>query len=328
MPTNLPPDYFEIEKRFRTAETVEERITLLKEMMSVVPKHKGTDHLRADLRKRLAKLNQETQSQKSKSKRDSIFRIPKAGAGQILLVGPSSVGKTSLWRALTGTGGADAAIPGMTWEPTAAMMPLGNIELQLVDTPPLSRDFSEPRLRDLIRRADMLLLVVDLEQDPIEQLEETADLLQDYRILPRHLQAETFADSPVTVLPILVLVNKCDRAADVEVYSLFCALLDDEWPCLPVSAVSGRNLESLKEKVFSQLELIRVYTKMPGQAPDLTTPFAFRKGSTVEDLAGKIHKDILQNMKYARVWGTIVHDGQMVQRDYQMQDGDVVEIHS
>jgi len=328
MPTNLPPDYFEIEKRFRDAETVEERITLLKEMISVVPKHKGTDHLRADLRKRLAKLNQEAQRQKGRSKRDTVFRVPKAGSGQILLVGPSSVGKSCLLRVLTGAGLPEPENQAMTWEPAAGMMTLGNIQLQLVDTPPLSRDFVEPRLKDLIRRGDMLLLVVDLEQDPVEQLVETIGLLQEFRIFPRHLQNDVPDDPLATVIPFLVLVNKCDQDEDEDVYSVFCELLNEDWPCLPVSAVSGRNLDLLKEKVFAQLDVIRVYTKIPGQVPDLSAPFAFRKGSTVGDLAARIHKDILQNMKHARVWGSSVHDGQMVQRDYQMQDGDVVEIHT
>jgi len=328
MPTNLPPDYFEIEKRFRQAETVEEKIEALQEMMSVVPKHKGTDHLRADLRRKLAKLKEEAQSRKGTTRRDSVFRIPKAGAGQAVVIGPTNAGKSALVAVLTGVSAMVSPIPNTTWEPLPAMMPVENTVVQLVDTPPLSRDYVEPRLKELIRRSDLVLLVVDLEQDPIGQLQESIALLEEYRIAPRQ-RMEHYPEVPLafTFLPFLVLVNKCDDEADEELYTIFCELLEEKWPCLPVSAASGRNLERLKKAVLEQLDVIRVYTRAPGKEPDLTRPFVMKKGSRLADLAGRIHKDFLERMKFARVWGKAVHDGQMVHRDYILQDGDVVEIH-
>lgn len=323
MPTNLPPDYFRIEERFRAAETTLEKIELLKEMISVVPKHKGTEHLLADLRRRLARLNEEAQSRKSSGKRDSVFRIPKAGAGQVVLTGPAGTGKTSLLKALTQLEKETAP----TFEPEAAMMPFENIQVQLVDTPPLSRDFVEPRLRELIRKADLVLLVVDLQLDPIQQLKDTAALLEGFRIVPLH-QKEQFTETRlITFLPFLVVVNKCDDEEAVELYTIFCELMDETWPCLPVSAVTGYNLDQLKREIIQRLEIIRVYTKVPGKDPDLSTPFVMHQGDSVEELAGKIHKDLLKNMKFARVWGKAVFDGQMVPRNYILQDGDVVEIH-
>jgi len=328
MPTNLPPDYFEIEKRFRQAETVEEKIVALQEMMSVVPKHKGTDHLRADLRRKLAKLKEEAQSHKGAGKRDSAFRIPKAGAGQAVVIGPTNAGKSALVATLTGAEAEVSPFPNTTWEPLPGMMPVENTEVQLVDTPPLSRDYVEPRLKELIRRADLVLLVVDLEQDPIGQLQETAALLEEYRIAPRQRMERYAKESPAfTFLPFLVLVNKCDDEADEELYTIFCELLEEKWPCLPVSAASARNLERLKKAVLEELDVIRVYTRAPGEEPDRTRPFVMKKGSHLADLAGRIHKDFLEKMKFARVWGNAVHDGQMVHRDYILQDGDVVEIH-
>ncbi len=327
MPTNLPPDYFEIEKRFRAAETIEEKIEALQEMMSVVPKHKGTDHLRADLRRKLAKLKEEAQSRKSSGRRDSAFRIPKAGAGQAVLVGPTNTGKSALMAALTGAEAEVSPVPHTTWEPLPGMMPVENVLVQLIDTPPLSQDYVEPRLKELIRRADLVLLVIDLLQDPIAQLEECAAILESYRILPSHRPA----DNPPTegaykTMPFLVLVNKCDDDEGEELYRIFCELMEEKWPCLPVSALTGRNLDRLKREVLQTLDVIRVYTKAPGKEPDLEHPFVLKKGATVADLAGKIHKDFLEKMKTARVWGRAVYSGQMVQRDYVLQDGDVVEI--
>jgi hypothetical protein len=328
MPTNLPPDYFEIEKRFRQAETVEEKIEALQEMMSVVPKHKGTDHLRADLRRKLAKLKEEAQSPKGTGKRDSAFRIPKAGAGQAVVIGPANTGKSALFAALTGAEAQVSPVPNTTWEPLPGMMKVENTEVQLVDTPPLSRDYVEPRLKELVRHADLILLVVDLEQDPVAQLLETVGLLEEYRIAPLQRQECYANESPrFTCLPFLVLVNKCDDEADEELYTIFCELLEEKWPCLPVSALSGRNLDSLRKTVLEGLGVIRVYTRAPGKEPDTSRPFVMKKGSRLSDLAGRIHKDFLEKMKFARVWGKAVHDGQMVQRDYVLQDGDVVEIH-
>jgi len=327
MPTNLPPDYFAIEKRFRAAETLEEKIETLQELISVVPKHKGTDHLRADLRRRLAKLKEEAQSHKSGGKHDSAFRVPKAGAGQVVVVGPGQVGKSTLVATLTGAEMDDASAPQRTWEPVPVMLSFENIHLQLVDTPPLSRDFAEPGLKELIRHADLVVLVVDLHQDPIAQLKDTITLLEEYRIAPQDRQDCYLQGQPMTFLPFLVLVNKCDDQPAEELYQIFCELLDEQWPCIPVSAFTGRNLERLKQEMVEKLDLIRVYTKAPGKEPDFTRPFAMKKGSTVEDLAGRIHKDFLEKMKSARVWGKAVYDRQLVQRDYVLQDGDIVEIH-
>lgn len=327
MPTNLPPDYYEIEKRFRAADTTEEKIELLEEMYSVVPKHKGTDHLRADLRRKLARLKNEAESPKSSSKRDTAFHIPRAGAGQAALVGPSGVGKTTLLRALVSGHLNQEEGYDPTFEPVPAMMAFDGYQVQMIDTPPFSRDYGEPRLKDLIRRADLVLLVVDLHLDPILQLQESVALLEEAHIIARHRQARYPADRHWNVLPFLVAVNKCDDVEAEDLYAIFCALMDEKWPCLPVSALYGRGLERLKRDLIAGLEVLRVYTKMPGREPDFTRPFVLKIGSTVEDLAGRIHKDFLEKMKSARVWGKTVFDGQMVPREYVLQDGDVVEIH-
>lgn len=327
MPTNLPPDYFNLEKRFREAETIEEKIELLQEMYSVVPKHKGTDHLRADLRRKLAKLNDEAQSRKGAARRDSAFKIPRAGAGQVAVVGPAQSGKTSLILALAGEAESAGDLPRPTFEPSPLMMPFENIQVQLVDTPPLSRDYVEPRLRELIRRANLVLLVVDLQQDPLKHLDECVRLLEDFHIAPRHRRERYPETERLTFLPFLVSVNKCDDAQEEELYHIFCELLDEKWHCVPVSAQTGYNLARLKQEIVANLDIIRVYTKVPGKEADHEAPFVMKTGSTLEDLAGRIHKDFLEKMKFARVWGEAVYDGQMVQRNYILHDGDIVEIH-
>jgi ribosome-interacting GTPase 1 len=332
MPINLPPDAVAAERKYRAAESTAEKITTLEEFLSLIPKHKGTDKLRASLRKRLSKLKEASQTRKSVSKRDSAFSIDKEGAGQVVLVGPANVGKSALVAALTNATPEVSASPYTTWTPTPGMMAIEDIQVQLIDTPPLDKEYVKPELMHLIRRSDLILLVVDLQTDPVRQLEDTIALLHEHRIVPRRLQDRHTDQRGLTFIPLFVLANKNDDESSDENFEIFCELLkeesgEDECPLLPISATTGRNLERLKQVVFEQLEIIRVYSKAPGKDPDLDAPFVLKKGSTVEDFAGKVHQDFLQNLKSARVWGSAaLYDGQMVRRDHVLCDGDVVEL--
>lgn len=326
MPANLPPDYFEIEKRYRAAKSTAEKIACLQELLSIIPKHKGTERLRGDLRRRLSKLKTAPRGRKGRSRRDSVFRIVREGAGQVVVVGPANVGKSALVASLTRAKPQVAASPFTTWKPTPGMMPVEDIQIQLVDTPPLNRDFVEPELLHLIRGSDLILLVVDLQTDPVQQLEDTIAFLRQHGIAPRHLKDRYSEQRGMTFIPLLVLANKSDDQSTDEDFEIFCELLEDDWPLLPVSATTGRNLQRLKQVVFERLEIVRVYSKPPGKEPDLDAPFVLKKGSTVADLAGKVHRDFLKRLKTARVWGTGVYEGQMVSRDHVLHDGDVVEL--
>lgn len=326
MPTNLPPEYFEAEERFRAAESPDEKIARLEELIGTVPKHKGTDKLRADLRRRLSKLKSAAETHKSVARHVSPFHIDKEGAGQVVLVGPPNVGKSALVAALTNATPEVSAAPYTTWQPTPGMMPVEGIQVQLIDTPPLTAEYVEHDFLDLIRRSDLVLLMVDVQTYPLQQLEETAAILEEHRIIPRHRKDRVDVDYRMVFVPLLVLANKCDDEGSDDLFEIFCELLEDDWPLLPVSVRTGRNLERFKQLVVDELGVIRVYSKAPGRPADLDLPFVLRRGSTVEEFAGKVHKDFLQNLKVARVWGSVAYDGQMVPRDYVLQDGDVVEL--
>jgi ribosome-interacting GTPase 1 len=335
MPTNLPPEALEAEQRYRAAKSVAEKIACLEEFISLIPKHKGTDKLRADLRRRLSKLKASSdQARKKVSRRESAFRIEREGAGRVVLVGPPNVGKSALVATLTNATPEVSPAPYTTWEPTPGMMPIENIQVQLVDTPPLTSDYVEPELLNLIRGADLILLIVDLQTYPIEQLENTVAILQEHQIVPSHLKAcpepsrrDRYTDQRrITLKPMLVLVNKTDDQSLDEDFEVLQELLGDEWTLLPVSATTGRNLERLKQAVFERLEIIRVYSRPPGKEPDFSAPFVMKKGGTVEEFAGKIHQDFLEKLKSARLWGSATFDGQMVGRDHVLRDGDVVEL--
>jgi ribosome-interacting GTPase 1 len=326
MPTNLPPEYFEVEKRYKAAESIQEKIATLEEMISTIPKHKGTDKLRADYRRRLSKLKSSAQTRKKTSGYQSAFQIDREGAGQIVVIGPSNVGKSALVDTLTNATPEVSETPFTTWKPTPGMMPVNNVQVQLIDTPPLDRDYLEPELFDLIRRADFILLVINLETFPDRQLHQSIEILLEHNIAPLHLKEKYAGEQQMTFVPLLVLANKCDDESSCEVFDVFTELLDEYWPLLPVSTKSGYNLAQLKQTVFDQLGIIRVYTKVPGKDPDLNEPYVCEIGTTVEELAQKIHHDFYENLKSARVWGSSAFDGQMVQRDYVLHDEDIVEL--
>ncbi len=327
MPANLPPEYFEVEKRYREAKAPAERIEALEQMLAVIPKHKGTDKLRADLRRRVSKLKSKQQAKKATSRGDVGYRIDREGAGQIVLIGAPNVGKSALVAALTNAAPEVSNFPYTTRIPTPGMMRFEDIQIQLIDTPPIIREDVEPWFLDMIRRADVVLLVVDVTADPVQELEDTVVLLEEKRIAPLRLAQLYEERQGWTFRPVLVVANKNDNASAQENFQIFKDLLEDDWPMVAVSATTGRNLAVLKQMLFERLQIIRVYTKVRGKALERNAPFVLKKGATVEDLAGKIHKDFVDKFRFAKVWGNEVYDGQMIQRDYVLKDGDIVELH-
>jgi ribosome-interacting GTPase 1 len=326
MPTNLTPQYYKIEERFREAKTNEEKIELLEEMMRVVPKHKGTDHLRADLRRKLSKLKDAGDARKKSGRQTSVFHIDKEGAGQIAIVGPTNTGKSAFVKAVTNASPEVTNSPFTTWQPTPGMMPIENFQVQLIDTPALDRDFLEPELLDLLRRVDMLLILVDLQAAPFEQLEATVAILVENRIIPIDRLEAYPDDRRWYAKPILVAVNKCDDEAHLEDFQVFCELLEGDWSCIPCSAQTGFGFDGLKQAIFDRLDIIRVYSKAPGREADRKSPFVLAAGSTVEEFAAEVHQDFVAKLKSARLWGSSDFDGQMVSRDYVLKEGDIVEL--
>lgn len=326
MPTNLPPEYFDIERRYREAETAEEKAALLEELLAVIPKHKGTEHLRGDYKARLAKLRNAAQAQKSRSRHSSAYAIKREGAGQVVLIGAANTGKSSLLTALTNARPEIDPAPFTTWEPTPGMMEVDQVPVQLIDTPPLDGPYVSPELFQLVRRADLILLLVDLQADPFQQMEEALRVLEANRIRPAQLTGEGELPERWAAVPVLIAVNKCDRPDDDRDCEVIKDLLQLKLPVLPISVTERRNLERLKRAALGFLRVVRVYAKPPGKEPDLSRPFVVKQGTTLAELGGMIHKDFVQHLKFARVWGSAVRDGQMVSQDYVLQDGDIVEL--
>jgi ribosome-interacting GTPase 1 len=327
MPTNLPPEYFRADQKFREAESVPAKIAALEEMMSTIPKHKGTDKLRAELRRKISKLKEDQQKKKGAGKHESEFHIEKEGAGRVVLVGSANVGKSSILAALTNATPTISEAPFSTWTPLPGMVLIDDIQIQLIDTPPLSKEIAQPELFDLIRSADLILIIVDLQATPFQQLEDSLRLLNEHKIIPKQRESESIDERRIQFIPVLVIVNKDDDDQCDEDFKVFNELLEIELPLIPISTANNRNFEKFKKRIFESLEIIRIYSKPPGKDADLTKPFVVKKNTTLEEFAGKVHHDFQQKLKTARVWGSNVYDGQLVGKDHILHDKDIVELH-
>jgi ribosome-interacting GTPase 1 len=326
MPANLTPDYLEAEAKFKQAKTTEEKIKALEIMMAVIPKHKGTEKIRAQLKSRMAKLKEEVQRKPTIGKAEQAFYIKKEGTAQILLLGLPNTGKSTLFSKMTNAFSEVADYPFTTQKPIPGMMKFENLQIQLVDTPPVQLDHVEPGFSNLLRNADALLLVVDLKEDPIFQMEVLLEVFKEMRIRVGRGAAPSL-EIGWAYLKTILLGNKCDFKNAMETYAALEAQYKESFLILPISAKEGMNVEELKREVYQILGIIRVYTKAPGGDPDLSEPVVLKRGSTVEDVALSIHKDFLKKLRYARIWGSGKFDGQMVKRDYPLSEGDVIELH-
>jgi uncharacterized protein len=327
MPANLSPDYYEAEKQYKEARTNEERIKALQEMLAVIPKHKGTDKMQADLKHRISKLKEESQKKKGAVKQKSMFLIDAEGAAQLVIIGPPNTGKSSLVAALTNATPEISPFPHSTHKPAPGMALFENVQFQLIDTPPLSEEYVDPQMIDMIRRSDILVIILDITSDLIGQYEYILSELAENRIFSEGTDLDEGSKKPVTFKKTIILVNKVDAPSQMEDFNTFTELVDLKVPTIPVSILNSINLDIFLETVFDLSDIMRVYSKYPGREPDMNEPFVLPRESTLEELAGRIHKDFLTKLKFARVWGKSAHNGQMIQRDHVLQDGDIVELH-
>lgn len=328
MPANLPPQYYEVEKKYRTAKTPQEKIEILETMFSIMPKHKGTDRLRAELRTRIARLYDEAEKRTGPASRGSQYLIKREGAGQVILIGVPNSGKSLLFNKLTGVEAKVADYPFTTKYPMPGMMRFENIQIQLIDMPPVTDRASHPWMRTLLRKADLLLMVIDATQDIVAQYNSVMEMLTGMRIKPGETgSSDIVLDDLSLQKNSLIVLNKCDL--NIHWHDGVDTLRKNlPYRCnfVPFSSYAPEMIDSMKKETFRALNIIRVYTRAPGQQAGLTNPVILKAGSTIEDVAGSIHKDIRRKLKFARVWGSVKFPGQQVNKLYQPTDGDIIEL--
>jgi ribosome-interacting GTPase 1 len=325
MPANLTPEYFKAEKWYKSATTNEEKILALERMLAVMPKHKGTDHLKADLRKKLSKLK-DAGTQKKGGTHVDIFHVPKSGAGQIVLLGTPNCGKSSIVAALTNAKVNVADFPFATSGPVPGMVTFEDVQIQLVDMPPITADYSAPGQVGTYRNCDLIAIVIDLSADIVEQFSVCMDFLESRNLL---IDAETPASDEqgnALAKEVFCICTKSDitKAGALDDLKQLC---ERPLEFIEISTETGAGLEELSTTFYRLLKIIRVYAKPPGKLADMTEPFTLPVGSTVMDLATDIHRQLAEKLKSAKIWGTGVYDGQNVQRNHVLNDKDIIELH-
>ncbi|MCX6826383.1 MAG: 50S ribosome-binding GTPase [candidate division Zixibacteria bacterium] len=330
MPANLPPQYYELEREFRREQDPVEKLRLGQELLAMMPKHKGTDKLQADLKAKISKLRQQIEGgQKKHGVRhiETLDHIEREGAAQVILIGPPNSGKSSLLASLTHARPPIADYPYTSREPLAGMMDFETLQIQLIDTPPISAEQFESHLLNLIRSADLILLIVDSTSSDLKNETETVFRLLEDRKIRLCATIPVPPDAPqFTFKKTIIVVHKYWE----ENSNIGLDLLKGLYPVFQIvtsSVLSDEALNGLKAVIFESLGIIRVYTKRIGQDPILIDPIILPIGGTVEDAANTIHKDFAQKLQFAKVWGKEKFDGQRVKNNFALNDGDIIEFH-
>ncbi|QDU38725.1 GTPase Obg [Maioricimonas rarisocia] len=329
MPANLTPQYQKAEEEYRRAQSPQERVACLERMLQLIPKHKGTEKLQADLKSRLKEARESQQEEKSSQKGGKRYRIPRQGAGTVIVLGPPNSGKSRILAELTNAEPEVAPYPYSTREPMPAMMTFEDVTIQLIDTPPVSESHLEPYLVGFVRSADLVLLCFDGSSD--DAPDETAAVLEQFAARKTVLDAHSgFDEDDYSVVHVntRLLVTRGDDPDVATRLELFREVVALPFAVDRVELERAESVESLRRTIYDALGVARIYTKRPGKPADYDAPFTIPRGGLVEDLAGKIHRELADSLKFARVWRDNELDGQTVGRDFPLCDRDVVELHA
>ena len=330
MPANLTPQYLKAEEEYRRASTPDEELQCLQAMLRELPKHKGTDKLQAELKQKISKARKEAESQGKAGKRSHGIRIPRQGAGRAVLLGGPNAGKSQLLRSLTRATPEVAEYPFTTREPLPGMMPWQDVMVQLIDTPPITADTLEPYHQGLIRGSDLALLLVDLASD--DGIEHCRDLMDRLNQTKTRLGRRSYLDESdigLSYTQTFLVPNKMDADEAATRLELLHEAVCEDLPEYAISAQHGIGLETLRDAIYQALDVVRVYTKLPNRKePDYDRPYTIRRGGSLAEVAAMIHKDFATQLKFAKVWGSQVHDGTTVKGDYVLHDRDVIELHA
>nr|MBN2278430.1 50S ribosome-binding GTPase [candidate division Zixibacteria bacterium] len=331
MPANLPPQYYELEREFKSEKEPREKLRLAQELLAMMPKHKGTDKLQAEMKAKISQLKKtiEGGGQKKHGTRqaESPDHIEREGAAQVILIGPPNSGKSTIVDSLTGAKPPIGDYPYTTREPLAGMMIFEAVQYQLIDTPPIAADYYENFMSGLIRNADLVVLVVDVSMPDFEKgIEALLARLDEKRIILK-AQVDGPADDPrYAYKKTIIAAHKfLDENGDAGLERL--RRLYPDFRIVPTSVLDDTAMLSFQRAIFESLGIIRVFTKKVGREPDFRDPIILPNGGTVDDAAISLHKDFARKLQYAKVWGAGKHEGQRVKNNFILSDGDIIEFH-
>jgi len=324
MSANLPPQFYTISAKLKEVKTPEEKISILEELLAIVPKHKGTEKVQKDIKTKIAKLRKQ---KPKKGKREDLYFVKKEGAGQIAIIGPANSGKSSLLNALTNAKAKVAPYSFTTETPKPAMMPYENILIQLVDTPPLSEN-SPAWLKGILKSADGFLAIFDLSQENIiKNIKDIEELLNDWGVADKKI---LFLGNKADLKESKENLKKIEPKYKIKIISCLEETGVDEVKASssPSPAKAGSVIEELKKEIFDLLEIVRIYTKTSNEPyPDFEHPFILKKNSRLIELADQIHQDFFFSFRYAKLFKKNSKKPRFVGKDYILEDEDIIEIH-
>jgi len=331
MALNLTPQFHEADARYRAATTPEERLAALEDMWRELPKHKSSEKMQGELKKKLSAARKAVQQGgKKTTAKTNPFTIPRTGAGQVVLLGTPNVGKSSIVGGLTNAHVKIAEYPFTTALPLPGMVAFEDIQIQLIDTPPVTAEHVPAGFAGLWRSADALLVVADLASDTVlEDVDTCLNLLSERNVelTDGRRMHPTEAGEPLRV-PGLVLANKSDVPSALDALDVLRELIGERVTIEPLSTHDPEQVDQLPALLFRLIQVIRVYAKPQGRKPDLSDPFVVPMGSDVHNLAHIVFRGSENRVRSARLWGQGVADGQNVHLDHVLHDKDVVELHT
>ncbi len=389
MVTNLPAEAKHKWAEVVACRSIPEKIRLMREFLSLVPKHKGTSRLVANVKRRIAELERELERSKARRRGGGFgFAIAKEGAGQIVILGPPNVGKSALLASVTNAKPEISPLPFTTRKPTPGMFQYEDIQFQLVEAPAIVEGAAEGRMGgtqtlSLARNADGLILMVDLSDNPVKQFavlsselekagvliekpegevevirrgygigiqivgggtlvdctyEDVRRLLKSFRITSALIRISgkvSLSDIEDSLFsnniykPTIIIANKADSPnTEANTRMLKEALEGRSLTLLVASCLKNRGLRDLGRSIFQMLEVIRVYTKEPLSKKPSGKPLVVKKGTSVIEIAKRLHSEMYRSFKYARIWGpSAKYPGEKVGSSHILMDGDIVEIH-
>ena len=366
MPINATPEYAVAEREYTKASTNVEKLQCLEKMLSLAPSHKGGETLRAEIKTKISKLKEKLLKERESKKKGYSLAVKKEGAAQVVLVGPPNTGKTALVNKLSKSNYEVGGYAFTTSKPNLGTLDYKTVKIQLVDLPPLIEGaaIKQAPYFAIIRNANLALLIID---DP-KQLPPLLKDFEDSHILlnkPRpsirikrnatgglEFIGEKFVQGKIEIVKKILREHNVASAV-VEIFDTvkpedFFEVIDEKLAYLPalivlnkqtknelgkwekfeIISLVGDEFDLLKDKIWENLKLIKIYTKEPGKKPKMTHPITLEEGSTIKDMAQHVHKDFIKKFDYAKIWGkSAKHASMKVGPEHKLADDDVVEIH-
>lgn len=298
MPINAHPEFTAAEGEYLKAKSPEEKIEKLRKMISYAPAHKGGENLRAQLKTRLKKLVEQKEKSR-KSGKTSRVGIKKEDM-QIVIVGKTNSGKSSLLNALTNAGSKISYASFSTSSPKIGMMYSDGTGIQIIENPAIESEYYD---RGITHTTDVILILIN----SLEEIKEIGNLLGN--------------DNKKRI----IVFNKSDLLNENEKRKIQSTLQSKKYNFSIISSLTGEGLEELKEKLFNSFEKLRIYTKEPGKEKS-KRPIILDPGATPKDVAEKILKGFSQKVRETKIWGpSSKFSGQIVGLKHKLKDLDVVE---